>query len=242
MNSVQLKSCYRAMGGKSHAEMGGISFSTLETASEYLFRQFLLKFSKSPDKIISLERFFTHMKSNFAYGYLEYEVELFTERLRLLNNYSSNTHSLKNHIEWFLMLHTAILKDDGDTVAMLKEAKPPIGEYIDSAKDLTHDLQRVSNNFDTLEKILFFNLKQHDFKGTLATYMSLKESFLTLTYLLSLMEQEAMADSFATDPLTGGALTRRQMTGMMDKASTKAMIAGKAFTVVMTDIDHFKKK
>ncbi len=139
------------------------------------------------------------------------------------------------------MLHTAILKDDGDTVAMLKEAKPPIGEYIDSAKDLTHDLQRVSNNFDTLEKILFFfNLKQHDFKGTLATYMSLKESFLTLTYLLSLMEQEAMADSFATDPLTG-ALTRRQMTGMMDKASTKAMIAGKAFTVVMTDIDHFKK-
>ncbi|PLX67870.1 MAG: hypothetical protein C0603_07050 [Denitrovibrio sp.] len=237
MNSVQLKSYYRKMG-KEHALMG-ISFSTLETATEYLFRQFLLKFSSKPDKVVSLERFFSKMKSDFAYGYLEHEIEVFTERLRLLNRYSSNTHSLKNHIEWFLMLHTAILQDDNNTIEMLSEAKPTLGTHNESAKDLAKDLEKVSKNFDTLEKIMFFNLKQHDFKGTLATYISLKESFLTLTYLLSLMEQEAMSESFATDPLTE-ALTRRQMTSIMDKSATKAMIANSAFTVAMADIDHFK--
>lgn len=237
LKNKQLRTLHRKLG-KDHAKRG-ISFSSMETASDFLYKRFLFLFRKNPNSIIALDNFFTLIGSNIAYGYLEHEVEEFTEQLRIMNGLSTETDTLKDHLEWFLMLHSMIMNNSREDLSHYLEIKPELKEIDIKSDSLRYEIIKVSDNFSLLHENMLFSFEQQDFRGALAIYTGMKESFLSLTYLLSLAEQSNMVASFLTDPLTG-ALTRKQLDSIMDKAAAQSMMSGKPYSVVMADIDYFK--
>jgi diguanylate cyclase (GGDEF)-like protein len=236
MRPSELRNFYKDLG-KKHAEMG-LTYSVFEGATDYLFRNILRLVVKKDSSLISpLEGFFEIMECSAAYGYLEYHIESFTGKLRKLSKYASDTKSLKDFIEWFLMLHSAIVNKDVDMFSVLEDDMPKIDFFASSAPDLSEELAGTVKDFENHIKVLFFNIERDDAKRTLSSYTQLKEAFFTMLYLLSILEQKTMEESFSKDPLTG-ALTRKQMNNIIDRCSAEA---SDAFTVALTDIDHFKK-
>lgn len=226
--------------GRMHANMG-ISYSSLENASDYLLKRFSSYFSeKSPDRIDSLNGLFSFMETSMAYGYIEYEMETFIDSLRRLSKYASDTKNLKDFAEWFLMLHSAMINEDIGMSDMLVKEMPTVDMFVSSAPDLSDDLAHSFKEFRTQIKILFNTIEKKDSKGTLSSYTRLKEIFFTMLYIMSILEQQAMSESFAKDPLTG-ALTRKQMDSIIERSLAESSATSNPFSLALADIDHFKK-
>lgn len=235
-----LKTKYCRLGFM-HSETG-VSFTSFENASDYLHRELLHHFKTgSFDNAVQLNDYFCLLNNYVSLGYFEHEQSVFLERMRMLNRHAKNTVILKDFIEWFLMMHTVMFKKSCDGHSVLNSSKPAYPDSVSAElKPILTDIKRIDAEFNSTLTSMTFYIDNNDHRHTLDAYHRLKEHFFAITNLISVLEQGQIVQSFARDALTG-ALTRKEMTKLIDRTSAVAMSTGLPFCIAMADIDHFKK-
>ncbi|GAB6072389.1 GGDEF domain-containing protein [Venenivibrio stagnispumantis] len=198
-----------------------------------------------------VERLFEDLKNNFIKGYFEKYIQQLEEKLIFLKESTKNkdgyflVNTYIQHLDYFIRFLRKLRGENN--FELIEHFECSLSEWINfEAKSLVEEkriidvLLQYHIQFHDMAFLIYNYITQKDYQKA---FFSLKDmeaiSFWLLNELMYL-NTIVVVKEYSTDPLTG-VLTRRNLEPILLKHIEIANLTKTPISIIMVDIDHFKK-